>query len=457
MILIIGLGSVFFRYYSAIEQFKSSQENLAQRQLEVSKVALEERIGHLRRQMNAVFRDHFFSIDLKELMVSDDLQSQLHEHLVHFFPRMQSYAFLNAEAELVGGDQNFLLGEMCLHDVSDYMHNVKAFSSAPPYTPILHPQPNRYHFDIMIPIEINSEQSVFLMSFSIETLSKVLKDFQFAENELYVLLRGQNNLIEFDQHGGRDLMLPQVRLTKHQLERVYQRLPVEGTRWELVVLKSPRALQQFEQTQRFDLIAFMVVGMVLWLFLLISGLRFETRRKLWAQKLEYLSRHDELTGLVNRRELSDYLEAILDSEMEQNAGIMFLDLNDFKPLNDTYGHACGDRVLQVVAKRLKSAVGEEDLVCRLGGDEFVILLPSIGTGHDAYKKLTELSYKAFQLIHDPIVFQGNELKVRVSIGTLLITEEDKHVSEVLRKADYLMYQAKTKGKAGGSLEAFMME
>lgn len=96
-----------------------------------------------------------------------------------------------------------------------------------------------------------------------------------------------------------------------------------------------------------------------------------TAQKELEKKLEYLARHDALTGLPNRMYLADYLDQIIDSL--DKFTLMYLDLNGFKAINDTYGHLAGDEVLKVVAKRIQSANKEYDFACRLGGDEFVII------------------------------------------------------------------------------------
>jgi diguanylate cyclase (GGDEF)-like protein len=148
--------------------------------------------------------------------------------------------------------------------------------------------------------------------------------------------------------------------------------------------------------------------------------------------------HDELTGLPNRR-LFYTLAPLRIGETGRTAAVMVLDLNGFKPINDTYGHDVGDHVLRVVARRLAFVAGD-DLVARLGGDEFAAVLCSHGAdaaGQWWQPAITTLT----ETIAEPMPVAGKSLAVTASIGVAPV-EDAVSINELVRRADLAMYRAK---------------
>lgn len=150
--------------------------------------------------------------------------------------------------------------------------------------------------------------------------------------------------------------------------------------------------------------------------------------------------HDSLTGLANRTLLFQELERVLGASGNRGA-VMFIDLDDFKAINDTHGHETGDRVLIEVAARLRSSCRPHDLVARLGGDEFALLLENL-TSHDDAIRVAE---RIIRLVGEPIVTQGGAVETQVSVGVAMTDGADEP-DEVLRRADEAMYAAKFDGK-----------
>lgn len=154
-------------------------------------------------------------------------------------------------------------------------------------------------------------------------------------------------------------------------------------------------------------------------------------------KFQHDSLHDALTGLYNRKALVEALEVLLD-HWTDSFSILFLDLNRFKAVNDSYGHAAGDQLLQLVAQRLQSCVRENDMAVRLGGDEFVLLISPIVQTHDA----VEVAQRVHQVLSAPIAFEFGKLSVSTSIGIAICDRPHRHPDELLAEADTAMYRAK---------------
>jgi diguanylate cyclase (GGDEF)-like protein len=169
------------------------------------------------------------------------------------------------------------------------------------------------------------------------------------------------------------------------------------------------------------------------------------RRALESQ-LEHKAYHDHLTDLLNRASFFEHLKHALararrQEEEESKVALLFMDLDDFKLINDSFGHETGDRVLVEVAARLKRCLREADIVGRLGGDEFVVLLEDVSHAAQALV----VAERILGELRAPFDLRGHQLSASASIGIALGAEEQPE--ELLRAADLAMYQAKSTGKA----------
>jgi diguanylate cyclase (GGDEF)-like protein len=156
--------------------------------------------------------------------------------------------------------------------------------------------------------------------------------------------------------------------------------------------------------------------------------------------------HDPLTGLANRATLTERLTASFSSDSERRArgeSLLFIDIDDFKDVNDTQGHEAGDTLLIQMATRLSACIRGHDLVARLGGDEFAILVMEDGGGSVA----VEVAERVLNVLRAPFIIGGECLVVTVSIGVAQRRPETGDAAELLRQADFAMYMAKGGGKA----------
>jgi diguanylate cyclase (GGDEF)-like protein/PAS domain S-box-containing protein len=162
-------------------------------------------------------------------------------------------------------------------------------------------------------------------------------------------------------------------------------------------------------------------------------------------EMSHMAQHDTLTNLPNRTLLQDRLTQAIStaSRNDFRIAVLFLDLDGFKHINDSLSHATGDRLLQLVAKRLLAAVRTSDTVCRLGGDEFVILLSEVAHAGDAGVK----AGKILSALGAPFEMEQNTLRITGSIGVSTYPEDGRSAELLIRNADLAMYQAKEKGRS----------
>jgi len=174
-----------------------------------------------------------------------------------------------------------------------------------------------------------------------------------------------------------------------------------------------------------------------------------TERKRAEAKIERLAFYDALTGLPNRRMLADRLQYALATmgRDKTHGALLFIDLDNFKDLNDSQGHDVGDMLLQEVAKRLLACVREADTVARLGGDEFVVMLQGLeGDAGQATALVEQIGRKILETLNQPHFLGALEHHSTPSIGVTMIQDQRQSVDELLKQADLAMYESKAAGR-----------
>jgi diguanylate cyclase (GGDEF)-like protein len=165
----------------------------------------------------------------------------------------------------------------------------------------------------------------------------------------------------------------------------------------------------------------------------------------WLDRLTQQAFHDSLTKLPNRALFSDRLQHALDrmTRRQESIAVLFLDLDEFKPVNDSFGHDAGDRLLIAVGRRLQSCLRPEDTIARLGGDEFTVLLEDITDVRYAIRVAERIA----EALKEPFQLDGNEVSVTASIGIAVGSGREGTPDELVRNSDRAMYEAKNSGKA----------
>ncbi|MDB5748886.1 MAG: hypothetical protein JWP72_3734, partial [Massilia sp.] len=165
-------------------------------------------------------------------------------------------------------------------------------------------------------------------------------------------------------------------------------------------------------------------------------------------RLTWLAQFDTLTGLPNRRRLASCLEDAIAGAAARHgrAGVMFIDLDRFKSVNDMLGHSAGDALLVQAGRRLQDCVGAHDVVARLGGDEFAVVLPALGAQSDHTSEAERVARRIVDALAQPFALQGQQLFVSASVGIAAWPDDGADADALLKSADMAMYSAKNSGR-----------
>ena len=226
-----------------------------------------------------------------------------------------------------------------------------------------------------------------------------------------------------------DMILGDPRLFETDAVTMPIVLPM-GT-WEL----ASRPVAGWPSTSMHSLVAGVMGSMTTVALAVLFGLVLYTQ-----QRARSLALHDALTGLPNRRLLVDRMTHLASLSERTGIGfqVFFIDVNGFKPINDTYGHAAGDQVLRVIGDRLRAETRESDTIARLGGDEFVVVVPGL-LNHPSSHGLAD---RLRQVADKPVRVKDHDIPLRVSVGWASYPNEATSIHEILELADQRMYRDK---------------
>ncbi len=174
-----------------------------------------------------------------------------------------------------------------------------------------------------------------------------------------------------------------------------------------------------------------------------------TEKKLTEEQVQYYASYDSLTGLPNRRLLLEYLsnEIARSTRHGHYGALLFIDLDNFKTINDSLGHSVGDELLKVVAKRIGECIRREDTAARMGGDEFIIIITELDHSMGlAAHKVRGIAEELCLCLSAPCKIEGRDLQITPSVGVTLFPKDDKGVDDILKQADTAMYRAKAAGR-----------
>jgi diguanylate cyclase (GGDEF)-like protein/PAS domain S-box-containing protein len=169
-----------------------------------------------------------------------------------------------------------------------------------------------------------------------------------------------------------------------------------------------------------------------------------SERKRLEEELINMAYYDSLTGLPNRRLFQDrFTQALLSAKRYgHNLAVMYLDLDDFKSVNDTYGHGVGDQLLKIASARLVNCIRDPDTICRVGGDEFLVLLQQFEASDD----LEKIASRMIESLNQLISIQDHDITITCSIGAAIMSNDIDNGDALIQLADMAMYTSKNKGK-----------
>jgi diguanylate cyclase len=228
----------------------------------------------------------------------------------------------------------------------------------------------------------------------------------------------------------------------------HEYMVVAGHTWMLEMGTTPEFARRFDRSAT-TVIAVTGIGLSCSLALLVWLMLTGRARALrlaasMTEELRHLAQHDPLTGLPNRTLFSDRVNQELARAKRQNGqfAVIFIDLDSFKPVNDTFGHEIGDLLLQQAARRIEASIRASDTVSRIGGDEFVVLMSGL-SGGDAALGLAE---KIRQTVRQPYVINSHELLISCSLGIAIYPNDGTDEPSLTKSADAAMYRAKAEGR-----------
>lgn len=202
-----------------------------------------------------------------------------------------------------------------------------------------------------------------------------------------------------------------------------------------LLLSSTKKMERGEKIDISDILSNDEMG-----YLLSAFFKMNEKVHHRTQTLDYKAHHDELTGLENRTKMFDKIQSAIMNSKESNskAAVLFIDLNKFKQLNDTFGHDAGDLILKETAIRLKNTVRSDDNVFRTGGDEFVVIIKNL----IKRSQVQNIVCNIINAFKKPVMIQGKQIEILVSIGIAISPDDTDNRDDILKFSDIAMYEAK---------------
>lgn len=381
-----------------------------------------------------------------------DLYQQLAGRVEAYFPDHFTFAVTDARGRLLMDDFDGLVGELCLSDLREFLETGRQ-------QPRIHPHSEKYHFDVLAPLGADDAQGVFFVSFHADILGRVLNAIQNPGHQLMLMYPEAGDLIEVTADGARiNWTRDDYRLAEDEKQRILHRQPMPGTRWEIVDLHTPTLFENHKDSLFGQSALIFAVFMFINLMMLFYLHREERLRRSAEKTIRQMAFYDELTRLPNRRLLKDRLQQAMSHSTRSGlyGALMFMDLDNFKSLNDVHGHDMGDMLLMEVANRIRGLVRAEDTVARFGGDEFVVLLEDLDAHRDAAAaKVRDVGGKLLAALSEPYRLscrrEGGQTIAVVhqctsSIGVVLFKGDALGQEDMLKWADTAMYRAKGAGR-----------
>ena len=391
---------------------------------------------------------------------NDDKFEEIQRSLRRTFPGYFAFTITNDKGEPHFVDFECYVGDMCIQDT-------QTFAKTKQYIARIHPNSYKFHYDVIAESTNNggAEPYFLMVTFEPDDLANILKVAQYPGHELMLITDNAPQLLEVTALGGRDKTpRDDYRLTPDELGKVLVSHSIDFSSWLIADVLQPEVLSEYRKS------TIVYLGSFLLMFGLVVATSFkllrkeehlrhsaELEREQLLAEVSKAALYDSLTKLPNRYLFDDHLKQSIAVSKRTGcySTLLFLDLDNFKPVNDTYGHVVGDLLLVEAAKRLRNCVRDTDTVSRFGGDEFVVLLNNTNMDSALSKQHVEvIAEKIRSSLSEVYVIRGKnegmpdtviEHHCTVSIGVAFLNEGDND-KDILNRADAAMYKSKNAGR-----------
>ncbi len=395
------------------------------------------------------------SKDPKNKTIRRHIKQQMHL----LFPELIEFTLVTSFGKtILPNISDFVVGETC-------KNNIAAFSQGHLGAVVIHknPKPKNFHFDVLTHLTLqNQEKAILFMSLNTSFIEQILAKRPPLNHSFFLIKNNEPSIIEISSEGNSGTIKRNKQFSRTEQNLINTNIKVIGTDWNLLSTFNHSSITQFNKsiTEQKNII-FMICLLA---GILVSSLFYQTDKKrllaelytlnqnvileekvaIRTKELTYRATHDQLTKLINRGEFDRRLSEALALAKTDNAQsiLMYLDLDQFKVVNDTAGHAAGDQLLIQVTSLLKSQLRRGDTLARLGGDEFGILL-----NHCDVSRASIIAEQLRSTIHHYIFeWESYSFTIGVSIGIIQMNESSPELSELMSLVDAACYMAKDLGR-----------
>ena len=469
VLLIILLVLLDWSTKNQVNDFTENQRQIAHQAVSSLADEIEELLQFNRKMARHLAEEHTALLQyLADNPADPDALELVRPHIREYFPQTINFALADDRGRVIVAEHPERIGRACRSDI-----RAQAIHHHPnPVYIHSNPKPEHYHYDILAPVEglLENRDGVLFLSLSTDKLRDMLQDDQPFGHQFLLLTPGTGGYRVQLSGSGTDGD-PEARsfIDAADLAHFDARMPVPGTAWILADRVDPGLLAGFRKKLWIDALltslGFVVMAALFYLAILRKELRnqrnalhihqlnasLEERVRARTRELEdkkqelaHQANHDYLTGLLNRRGFEKRFRVLLKEACGTNtpAALLYMDLDQFKLVNDTAGHAAGDHMLRQIATLFKSMLRKSDVLARLGGDEFALLL------HDCDMECAlGIAKKIQNSIRTHQFRWGDQVySLSLSIGIVPIHCKSCNEIDLLSKADACCYRAKELGR-----------
>jgi diguanylate cyclase (GGDEF)-like protein len=437
--IIASLFIILVMYDTHLENsdYQLNQQALVQSNATTISAEIRRLLDEQRRVIQALTNDKQAVLSqLASEPENEALIASLRESLKDYFPNLFAFAVVSHDGDFTPDYMGEYIGNICRTEVSELLA-----SGTVAYKPWIHPQPGNYHYDMMVN---RKDGGLFFISFTAEELVRILTSYQLPNYHAFIVRTDLPGLIEVTTTGSRDKLQRDIKLSTEEMQTVAVEVPIEGSRWAVAIMPDP-AFKSGRQTDNW-LRALKISGAILLFWAVSIGIMIylQRQREIARRQLAEHATTDPLTGAANRRFFMEQSQrAFADAERYNHPLCMiYLDVDNFKKINDTYGHATGDHVLKTLAMLCRQHSRETDIFGRIGGEEFAITLPKM--------KLDDAVHFAERLrkiiAEHSITIGDTVLTITVSMGVAEHVLHELDLEKIMNLADSALYRAKSSGR-----------